>query len=84
MTHALKCWTEYFKAIESGEKTFDLRKDDRPYKVGDAVLMQEWDNEQGVYTGKKGSYVITYILRDVPKFGLKSGYAILSIKEKES
>lgn len=83
MTHALKCWPEYYEAIEMGEKTFDLRKDDRPYKVSDTVLMQEWDNEQGVYTGKEGAYIITYILRDVPKFGLKSGYAILGIKEKE-
>jgi len=41
MTHALKCWPEYYKAIESGEKTFDLRKDDRPFKVGDTVICIE-------------------------------------------
>lgn len=84
MTQALKTHPEYFKAIESGEKTFDIRKDDRGYKVGQTLLLQEFDPEKQQYTGKELNYIITYILRDVPKFGLKPGFCILSIKEKEN
>lgn len=81
MTHALKTWPEYFKAIESGEKTFELRKDDRPFKVGDTILLQEYSPESESYTGKEQSMTIGYILRDAVKFGLKSGFVIIGLKE---
>lgn len=82
MTHALKSWPEYFKAIESGTKTFDLRKDDRPYVVGDTVLMQEFDPVENGYSGDEVILSISYILRDAPKFGLKSGFCILGLTLK--
>ena len=80
MTHALKTVKEYFKYLENGSKTFELRKDDRPFSEGDILLAQEYDEEKRVYTGKELSFVITMILRDVPKFGLKPGYCILSLQ----
>lgn len=83
MTHALKCWPEYYKAIKDGTKPFDLRKEDRPYKEGDTILMQEFEPKEEKYTGEEISLSITYILKGVPKFGLKDGFCILGIKEKE-
>lgn len=80
MTHALKTHKEYFKYLENGSKTFELRKDDRPFIESDTLLAQEYDEEKKEYTGKELSFVITMILRDVPKFGLKSGYCILSLQ----
>lgn len=82
MTHALKTYPEYFKAIESGDKTFELRKDDRPFKVGDTILLQEYDPEKKTYTGKEISMAIGYILRDAVKFGLKAGFCIIGLKEQ--
>lgn len=83
MTHALKVWPEYFEAIKKGEKTFDIRKEDRPFAVGDNVILQEYDPEDsnGLYTGRELSFEIGYILRDVPKWGLKPGHCILQLKE---
>lgn len=80
MTHALKTWKQFFQPQEDGEKLFELRKDDRPYKVGDIFLSQEFDNSKNEYTGRETYYYITYILRDAEPLGLKSGYCILQLK----
>jgi hypothetical protein len=85
MTHALKTWTEYYKEIEIGHKAFEIRKFDRPFKVGEVLLLQEWDNIKNEYTGKEMRVAITYILSgdNTAKFGLMSGYCIMSIKDIE-
>lgn len=43
--HELKIWPEYFNAVRRGDKTFEIRKDDRAprFEVGDFVLLKEWD-----------------------------------------
>jgi len=83
MTHALKTWKPYFEVQDNGSKLFELRKDDRPYKVGDIFLSQEFDQHKNEYTGKETPYRITYILRDAEMFGLKQGYCILNLKPIE-
>lgn len=80
MTHALKCWPEYFKALDNGEKTFEIRKDDRPFEVGDKIMLQEYNTATEKYTGEELTFSISYIMRDKPKFGLKIGYCILGLK----
>jgi hypothetical protein len=66
--HDLKTWPEYFQAIEDGSKTFEIRIDDRGFKVGDTLLLREWDNERFIYTGRSLRRRVTYVLRD---FGLE-------------
>lgn len=41
-THRLKCWPEFFAAIVAGTKTFEIRENDRDYKVGDALTLAEF------------------------------------------
>lgn len=82
MTHALKTNKEYYKLLDNGSKTFELRKDDRPFYEGDTLLAQEYDADANEYTGNEREFTITMILRDVPKFGLKTGYCILALKDK--
>lgn len=82
MTHALKTWPEFYKAIESGDKTFELRRMDRPFKVGDTLLLQEYDPKKSEYTGKEIKRTVTYLLHgDVNKFGLFADFCVMSIKE---
>lgn len=81
MTHALKTYPEYFKDIQDGKKTFEVRKDDRKFMEGDKILLQEFNPEEPEYTGKEWEGTITYIMRDA-EF-VKKGFCIFGIKEKE-
>lgn len=83
MTHAVKTWIEYFEQQYSGKKLFELRKDDRPYNVGDTFISQEYNHIKSEYTGRELKYTIDYILRNAENFGLKKGYCILQLKEIE-
>lgn len=80
--HELKIKEEYFYAILRGEKTFELRKNDRDYQVGDLIHFMQTDGFE--YFGhSKEIYQITYILKDVPEYGLDKDYCILGIKKLE-
>lgn len=76
--HQLKIIPQYFQAVWNGEKTFELRKDDRDYQVGDILALREWDGEK--YTGSGIAVRITHILRNCPEYGLADGYCIMSIR----
>ena len=74
--HELKINTEYAIAVARGEKTFEIRKNDRDFKEGDILVMREYEN--GEYLDVAIVAEITYILE---KFkGLKEGYVVLGIK----
>lgn len=60
MIHAVKITPEYFEACTSGKKTFEVRRNDRPYMVGDFLALNEWKGED--YTGRCALFAITYIL----------------------
>lgn len=45
MIHILKCIQPYFDDVASGNKTFDLRKDDRNYQVGDRLDLFEGEED---------------------------------------
>lgn len=87
-THQLKCWPPYFQALGDGTKTFELRKDDRKYRVGDILHLREWEPEEGApidpklgrFTGREHKVRVTYKLAAVPMaFGLLDGYVVLSV-----
>ena len=79
MVHELKILPEYFGPVYAGRKRFELRKDDRDYKVGDFLVLKEF--EGGMYTGRKALFQISYILRNCTQYGLADGYCILGIGE---
>lgn len=86
MLHALKTWPGYFKAVKDGSKPFEIRRNDRPFKVGDTLMLQEYNNDGSEYTGQEYATIITYILSgsEAENLGCKKGYCILGIKEKEN
>ena len=75
MIHAVKELPEYYEAVKDGSKRFEVRKDDRPYEVGDYLALNEYDVSG--YTGRSMLFKITYVLRS--HLYCKEGYAILGI-----
>lgn len=75
MEHRLKIMPEFFQPVSDGRKTFELRRDDRGFAVGDTLILSEWNGSD--YTGREYRCVIDYILKDY--IGLNPGYAILGI-----
>lgn len=76
MIHELKIYPEYFKGVVSGVKTFEIRKDDRPYKVGDLLALNEYDGQH--YTGNSCLVYIDYILANTDY--VREGMVVMSIK----
>lgn len=76
MIHALKTFPQFFEASAEGVKNFEVRKNDRPYKLGDYVAMNEWNGES--YTGRCTLHKIIYILSD-PEY-CKPGYVVLGLE----
>jgi hypothetical protein len=80
--HELKTWPEFFDAIIKGTKTFEARKNDRNFKVGDVLTLREYnpldpDGSIGSYTGRVTVRVVTYIMKDFP--GIIPGYCVMGI-----
>lgn len=80
--HNLKIWPEYFELVSQGKKTFEARKDDRGYSIGDILYLTEWDHLTENYTGRSLMKEVTYILRPSHQGNaVRPGYCIMSIKE---
>ena len=75
MVHQLKTETKYFKAVKAGYKLFEVRKNDRDYRVGDYLALNELSADGKKYTGDSILLRIKYILDDA-RF-LRDGYVVL-------
>lgn len=75
MTHELKIAGHFFDEISYGKKKFEIRKNDRNFRVGDRVKLQEV-NVMGL-TGREITIEIQYILFGA-QFGLRKGYCIFN------
>ena len=60
-TISKKIWPEYFEAVASGKKKFELRLDDFDVAEGDTLILEEWDPKTERYTGRKTEKKVTYV-----------------------
>lgn len=74
-----KVWSQYYEALRDGIKPFEIRKDEDNVEVGDILILEEWDGDFTGYTIKRK---VSYVLRDVPHFGLKKGYCIIGLDHR--
>lgn len=77
-THRLKTWPEFFGAVSLGKKPFEVRANDRDFKVGDALVLEEYCPEAQQHTGRRAYRHVGYILDD-PRF-CKEGTVILGFE----
>jgi hypothetical protein len=77
--HRLKTWPSYFKDIISGDKNFEVRKDDRNFQKGEGLVLMEFDPMEEAYTGRSMAFEISYILPG-GLFGIEEGYCVIGLK----
>jgi ribosomal protein S17 len=73
--HELKIWPEYFDPLYLRRKKFDVRKNDRGFKVGDVVVFKEWDPATKEYTTRESHRIIQFIEQGI--FGLPEDVCVL-------
>lgn len=82
--HEVKIYESYADSVLSGEKTFEIRNNDRGYQKGDRLRFEVKDDKgvHGILTHglNNKEYEITYVHGGL---GLKEGYVALAIKAVE-
>lgn len=81
MIHEIKLAKEFCHSVENGNKTFEIRLNDRNYRAGDCVKFIPWDSIKNKKSTKfrnleETYYEITYLLSG---WGLNDGYVAFSI-----
>jgi hypothetical protein len=74
--HELKTWQPFFDALVKGNKTFEIRENDRAFGVGDTLVLKEWDNVHNLYTGREVRRVVTYITSMHQQYG----YVVMGLR----
>lgn len=96
MKHELKLHTNYFEAVASGQKCFEVRRDDRGFQKGDILILRRWGTDSlfgrvGYLRGasqkpKEAADTIvrriTYILTG-GQFGIEPGHVVMGIEPEE-
>jgi len=77
MTHHLKTLPEYYEKIVSGDKKFEIRENDRGFRVGDTLCLEEYSPEKG-FSGFSMQFKVSYILYG-GNFGIEKGYCAMSL-----
>lgn len=83
MHHHLKIWPRFFDLVQKGEKSFEVRRNDRSFAVGDTLVLEEWDPANlpsPKYTGRVTEKVVIYLMHGHPTFGLDSDFVVMAIR----
>ena len=75
--HELKTWEQPFRDIVCGNKTHEVRKDDRNFKVGDVLVLRQWLSLAHEYTGREARVVVTH---KTTGYGLPDDMCVMSIR----
>lgn len=78
MTHELKILPQWFKDVCSQKKTFEIRKNDRDFKIGDTLILKEWDGTD--FTGREVKRTVSYIYHGDGNYGIAEGYVVMAIR----
>lgn len=85
VNHRVKSWPRLFEAIRTGEKAFELRRStDRDFRIGDTLMLMEYEPGTEMYTGRTLPVRITYVTSGehpcaLSGQGLHEGFCILGI-----
>lgn len=82
IVHQLNTWPTYWSAIGRGEKTFEVRRNDRGFQTGDIIeLYRTWE-DRPASTRKSDTqplrFRIGWILQG-GQFGIEPGHCVFSL-----
>lgn len=88
-THELKSWTPFFVQLLAGTRTHELRRNDRGYAIGDRLVLREYDQTAGAYTGRTLTVAVTSMTSlsepcAVSGDGLHPNFCILSVQRVDA
>lgn len=75
--HELKTWPQFFDDLLSGRKEFEVRQNDRPFRIDDVLRLREYDPISQTYTGREHKVRIHY-LTDLEPVGVP-GFVAMGI-----
>jgi uncharacterized protein YqfB (UPF0267 family) len=85
--HKLKTWTRFWDAVHSGEKTFEVRKNDRAFQTGDILVLEQFDPDNNRYVMESYDILakpksvrkrVTFLLQG-GQFGVEPGFCVLGL-----
>jgi hypothetical protein len=79
VVHDLKTWPDAFDAVWRGDKGYEIREDDRAYRVGDVLVLRRWDPEKAAFTGQRISAFVSY-KTEGGSWGLPKHLCVLSLQ----
>lgn len=75
--HELKCWPAYFAAVRSGAKSFEIRRNDRDFAIGDTLRLMEFDPSTDTFTGQVEERLVTFLLSEEAFGGVVHGFVAI-------
>ncbi|MBF0102048.1 MAG: DUF3850 domain-containing protein [Desulfobacterales bacterium] len=90
MEHELKTWPMFFNETLKGTKRFEVRRYDRNFKVGDTLILKEYDGKydkearaiKGEYTGRQTTVHVDYIMTGY-NWGIRHDFCVMSISMRD-
>ena len=85
MLHRIKLSEDFAEAVLNGDKSFEIRKNDRGYQKGDIVVFQVVERDNPVFEVAASPlngriYEITYVISG---WGLQDGYVAFGIRRRD-
>lgn len=81
----LKVWPEPYNEIAHGNKRFEIRREDDGrfdagdgFRVGDHLILREYDPSSFAYTGRQIEARVLHIERG-PKWGIPEGMVVMGL-----
>lgn len=82
--HELKVHPSYFIPLCTGEKSFEVRKNDRDFQVGDVLHLRPYNKEKSKIESERFNY--GYCLAEIKhillgnQFGIEKDYVVMALK----
>lgn len=74
--HELKILSEHYALVCSGQKTFEIRKNDRDFQVGDILVLREFSGQEYISYSSSIRARVVYLT----SFEQKEGYVVMGIE----